>query len=100
MALRPRRQQFMVAVLQQHHLLLCWGEQWRLQTVASHCLMLHLYFTITILLAKLWELVCIVTLGHNMTIIPIVFNLLVTKAGEIMAVFDPSTVYTKPATGT
>ena len=96
MALSHGRQQL---VLQQHLLPVFWREQWRLRPVASHSLMLRLYFTITILLAKLWQLVCIVTCRRNMTSIPIVCSLLVTRAGEIMALFA-SIVYTRLATGT
>ena len=81
MALSPSRQQHGAVVLQKRPLLVCWWEQWRLKPVVSHSLMLHLYFTITIFLAKLWQLVCIVTCQRNMTIIPIVFNLLVTIQG-------------------
>ena len=66
----------------------------------SHSTMLHLCFTINILLANFLQLVCIVTCGHNMTIIPIVFNLLVMSPGEIMALFASCTVDTSPATDT
>ena len=70
MALSPGWQQLVAVVPQQRPMLVCWWEPWKLRPVASHSLMLCLYFTLTIHLAKVWQLVCIVTCGHNMTIIP------------------------------
>ena len=96
MAMSPGQQQLGVEVPQQRPP----QEQWRLWPVIIHSPMLHLCFTINTLLAKIWQIVCIVTCWCNMTIIPIVFNLLVTSPGEIMALFSPSTVDTRPATGT